>query len=77
MMQPAQDRLGNHSVITRNLMSGRPSNRQDRGSIGNPWSQTRVRSTLVVVSHPLVDRVAVALLAASLILLIRFRLNSA
>jgi len=52
MMQPAQDRLGNHSVITRNLMSGRPCNRQDRKSIGNPRSQTRVRSTLVVVSHP-------------------------
>jgi hypothetical protein len=52
MMQAAENRFGNHLMITWNLMSVRPDSRHSHQRIRNPRSQTRVRSVLVVVSYP-------------------------
>jgi len=52
MMQTAEDRRGNHSVIRCNLMPWRSGSLRSHTRIGNPRSQTRVRSGPVVVSYP-------------------------
>ena len=52
MMQAAENRFANNLMITWNLMSVGPDSRHSHRRIRNPRSQTRVRSALVVVSHP-------------------------
>jgi hypothetical protein len=54
MMQPSEDRSGDHSLIMRDLMTARLRQSVER-HVRNARAEAGVRSRLVVVTHPLLE----------------------